>query len=177
MFVPIFRKVFACCLILFLFGCKAASTPNSYQPRFYGEGSGAAVWNLEDLSVMGGDGAAGMNEFLTDRVTEIIAQKSGFVIIEREKLVQALEELSLGSSQLVDESSRLKLGRILGAQLMVFGAYQIVGEQIRIDLRLVEVESGLILATSEKTTRSADVAGWLDAAGEAAAELLAEGGK
>jgi len=176
MFGPISNRFFMLFLTLMLCSCAPSTTPSVKQVTTYGAGSRVAVWDLENISVMQGSMTAGMEEFLTGRVADTLGRQGGFLLIEREKLLLALEELSLGSSQLVNDSSRLELGRILGVQLMVFGAYQIVGEQIRIDLRLVEVETGLVLATSEKTTRSANVAGWLDGAEEAAGILLVSAG-
>jgi len=55
--------------------------------------------------------------------------------------------------------------------LMVFGGYMLIGTTMRIDLRLVEVETGKVLKAVQKTALSNDISGWLDAAGKAAAEL------
>ncbi len=79
-------------------------------------------------------------------------------MVEREKLLLALEELSLGSGELASENSRLRIGKILGAKLMVFGAYQLIGDVIRLDLRLVEVERGLVVnaASSEANAKNLD---------------------
>jgi len=73
---------------------------------------------------------------------------------------------------LADETTRLELGKILGAQLMVFGGYQQVGEQFRIDLRMIAVESGAVVRTGEKTIHTTDASGWLKAAEDAAAGIL-----
>lgn len=99
-------------------------------------------------------------------------EKGKYSVVERERLLLALEELRLGTTSLVDESSRLELGRLVGAQLMVFGGYQIIGEMMRVDLRLVEVESGKVLKAVEKTTSAADLSGWLNATRKAAEELF-----
>jgi hypothetical protein len=86
-------------------------------------------------------------------------------------LNRVLEELHLGSSALADEQTRLKLGKLVGARLMVFGGYQVFGGQMRIDLRLVEVETGKVLKAVHKIAPSGDMSGWLDAAGMAGGEL------
>jgi curli biogenesis system outer membrane secretion channel CsgG len=93
-------------------------------------------------------------------------------VVEREKLVAMLEELTLGSSELADESTRLKVGRMIGAREMVFGGYMVVGNTMRLDLRMVDVASGKVLKTAKMTAGSNDIAGWLKAARDAAAELL-----
>jgi curli biogenesis system outer membrane secretion channel CsgG len=66
----------------------------------------------------------------------------------------------------------LRLGRIIGAEQMVFGAFQMVGAVQRVDLRLVDVSTGRILRTASGTAGAADLNGWLQATDQAAAELL-----
>jgi TolB-like protein len=96
----------------------------------------------------------------------------GVQIIERQKLLSVLQELKLGSSELADESVRLKVGRMLGARQMVFGSYLVSGTSMRLDLRLVDVETGRILKTAKKTVTAGDVNSWVEAAGEAADMLM-----
>ena len=83
-----------------------------------------------------------------------------------------MEELKLGSSSLADEDTRLKLGRLSGARLMVFGGYQIIGSRMRLDLRLVEVETGKIIKAVQKVSPASDLPGWLNSARGAAEELF-----
>jgi hypothetical protein len=92
-------------------------------------------------------------------------------VIERQRLLLALEELRLGTTSIVDESTRLKLGKIVAARFMVFGGYQVVGDKMRLDLRLVEVETGKIKKAVQKITSSANLQEWIDMAGRAAEEL------
>ncbi len=161
-------------LLLFLLLLPAACgapRPAAYSPPVYGRGSVVAVWDLEDMSVESGPVLEEMGGMLTARVMDTL-QRGGYVLVERQKLLLALEELHIGSSSLASEGSRLEIGRIVGARLMVFGGFQRVGEQLRIDLRMVEVRSGAVIRTAEQTTRAADVSGWLKAADRAAAGLL-----
>ena len=70
--------------------------------------------------------------------------------IERTRLVQVLEEQAIGSSELASEKTRLRLGKLLGAKEMIFGAFQILGENARIDVRLVDVETSKVIAADGK---------------------------
>jgi hypothetical protein len=161
--------IYLLCLIL-ANGC--ASAPKSSPPLpEYSRGSVVAVWHLENMSIKGSSSLKDMSEFLTAKVAETLKEKGGYQIIEREKLLLALEELHLGSSRLADEASRLEVGKFLGAQVMVFGGYQQIGEQFRIDLRMVEVQSGAVVRTGEKTVQAAEISGWLQAAEDAAGAL------
>lgn len=129
-----------------------------------------AVWDLDDLSPVAQPHAE-LGEMLSAKVIETI-QLKGYTVVERQRLLLALEELRLGTSELADESTRLRLGRIAGARFMVFGAYQVVGEKMRLDMRLVEVETARVLKAVKETASSTEVQGWLEAARKAAEDLL-----
>ena len=155
-------------LAFLLAGCAGA--PPAPEKVAYGPGTIVAVWNLEDLSA-GPGRQPELADFISAAITDVLQKKCGFKIVEREKLVLALEELNLGSSELVSESTRLRLGKILGARLMVFGAYQVIGEIVRLDLRLVDVESGLVVKTASSEVAAQDIDSRLKGAEATAVEL------
>jgi len=161
-------------LLLLLILPSCATRESAYQPKQYGPGSVVAVWDMEDFSITPNPLLTEMQEFLTAKIMEVLADEGQYTIIERQKLLLALEELNLGSSEMVSEGSRLQIGRITGAQIMVFGGYQLIGAQLRIDLRMVEVESGVVIRTAEHTSAAADISGWIKTAEVAARELLRE---
>ena len=151
-------------LLAFFAGCTSASCKNQQNPA-------VAVWDLENRNPDEASGAD-LGELLSAKVIETLKASGRMQIVERERLILALEELDLGSSQLAEESTRLKIGRIIGARFMVFGGYFIIGPMMRLDLRLVEVETGRILKAAQKVAAAEDIAGWLNAAEQAAAELI-----
>lgn len=77
-------------------------------------------------------------------------------VVERERLDALLSELKLQQSGLVDPVSATKIGKILGVQALLMGSYTAIGGMIRIDARLVEVETGLVLKAEEVTGRTDD---------------------
>lgn len=129
-----------------------------------------AVWDLDDLSP-GSSGRPNLGELLTGQIIETLKKKGQYTIVERERLLLILEEQRLGTTSLVDENTRLRLGRLLGARRMIFGGYQVIGDQMRLDLRLLDVESGKVLKAVQKTAAAIDLPGWLDVAKKAAEEL------
>jgi len=115
-----------------------------------------AIWDLEDLSpsdVVRPE----LGELLSTKVIETFKETDLYTVVERERLLLVLEELNLGTTLLVDETTRLRIGRLVGARLMVFGGYQVIEEQMRLDLRLVEVETGRIRKAAQKTVLSTDL--------------------
>lgn len=133
--------------------------------------AGVAVWDLDNL----GSSALkpGLGEVFSTRIIEVLQQEGDILVIERERLLLAIEELNLGISELADEQTRLKLGRFIGARFMVFGAYQIIEDLMRVDLRIVDVETGRVVKTSDSSSSEmAGLTGWLYAVTDAAEGLL-----
>ena len=152
-------------LSLIMAGCASAPVSDSPGPQ------ALAIWTLADLSLPG-TAQPEMADLLTAKVMETAEATGAYPLVERERLLAVLQELSLGSSDLADEATGLRLGRLVGARLMVFGAYQVVASQMRIDLRLVDVETGKVINTAEKVVPAGDISGWLTGAAMATQGLL-----
>ena len=161
------RRSFEGILILFI----AFLTSCAIEQVSYKKDTSVAVWDLENMSPTGFAGPD-MGELLSAKVIETLRDTGDYIVVEREQLVLVLEELGLGTTALADEATRLRLGRLVGARLMVFGGYQIVGDKMRLDIRLVEVETGRVLNATQKTTLANDLAKWLRAAEEATIEVF-----
>jgi len=72
-------------------------------------------------------------------------------VVERERLDSLLSEMKLQHSGLVDPATAARIGKVLGAQALLMGSYTAIGKMIRIDARIVEVETGLVLKAEEVT--------------------------
>lgn len=159
--------IIMCCVF---FSC--VTTPHEAKPPISYTGNPAlAVWDLENLSPMGA-AQADLGDFLSAKIMETVRETGKFTVVERERLLLALKELELGSTNLADAATQLRIGRLAGAKLMIFGAYQVIANQMRLDLRLVEVETGRIQKAVEKTTTGTDMTAWLKAAEDAARDLM-----
>ena len=130
-----------------------------------------AVWNPDDLSFQP-SAWPDLGELLGSQVAAYIGNSGTHSVVERQKLDAVLEELNLATSALADPATRLKIGRLAGATMMVFGGYQVVGTSMRIDLRLVDVATAAIVSTATETVAAADPNAWLRAASLAAATLV-----
>lgn len=135
-----------------------------------GQSNAIAVWNVENLWPR--TDRPDLSELFSDEIIRAVNKTGRYRAVERKSLQLALQELNLGSSSLADESTRLRLGKIAGARWMIFGGYLAAGDHMRVDLRLVEVETGRVKKAAERSTASQDVNDWLHAVREAAEELL-----
>ncbi len=130
-----------------------------------------AVWDLENLNPAENTYAE-LGALLSTQVIETLGESAGFTVVERQRLLLVLEELNVGTSDIVSASTRLRIGRIVGAKFMVFGSYFVMDAMMRLDLRMVEVETGRIVKAAERTVSGRDLGVWLNAAREATRDLL-----
>lgn len=157
-------------LLLYLFTCGCAAGTGILAPAPAERNDTLAVWDLEDLS-LSQPPRPEVGVFLSAKILETVKQ-AGYTVVERQKLVLALKELNLGSTALADSATRLRIGRIMGARLMIFGAYQILAGHLRVDLRMVDVETGRILKTAGESVESENLTDWLTAAEKAVQKLI-----
>lgn len=69
----------------------------------------------------------------------------GITVVERQEIQAILDELQLGHDGYIDKDTAQKIGKLLGARYILMGGYfELVGT-LRIDARLVEVETGKIV--------------------------------
>lgn len=151
--------------LIFIILLSCAGSPNRSE-----QGNAIAVWNVENLSPL--PGRPDLGELFSDQIMQTLNKLGTSRLIERKSLYLAMEELNLSSTPLADESTRLRLGKIVGARWMIFGGYFATGDQMRVDLRIVEVETGKVRKAVQKTTTSQDLNDWLTSVRKAAEELL-----
>ncbi len=159
----ILKLIYSMMFVTLCLSCATGST--------YPDNAVVAVWDFDNLtpSVYA---QPDLGELLSSQVIETLQKKGGHPLVERDRLLLALKELQLGTTAVADESTRLRLGKLSGASLMVFGGYQIIGDRMRLDVRLVDVESGRVIKAVHKISSTSDLSGWLAGAQEAAEELL-----
>ena len=163
-------------IVLLLAGC--APTAQVLQKKcipssqVYEKGTGIAVWDFEITSPLG---IVRSNRFLSDKIIKRILKEGHYDLITRDRLLLVLQELNLGTSMLVDERTRLRLGKLVGAKLMVFGdVCKFAGNTMDVNLRLLEVDTGLVLKSVGKyyDIVTYDLSEWLKAVEEMTPELF-----
>jgi len=77
-------------------------------------------------------------------------------LVERARLQALLDEQKLGQTGKLDGATAARVGKLLGAQLMVLGSFFDLGPTLRVDARLVDVETGKILHTAGATAKNDD---------------------
>jgi hypothetical protein len=112
------------------------------------------MW-IMDFGTQGYSLQEGEERLLTSGITDELIQHSRVRAVERTLLDKLLEELKLGTSELVDRNTALSLGRILAARLILSGQVVYSGPQTQVSMRLIETETGRISAAVNESFGSA----------------------
>jgi TolB-like protein len=82
---------------------------------------------------------------LSQMMTTDLVGAGGAKVVERVQLQAVLDELKLGHSSVVDRDTSAKVGKLLGAEYLVLGSYFSLAGTLRVDARLVRVETGEVV--------------------------------
>lgn len=109
-----------------------------------------AVLPFENNSVTDPDRYAPLSKGLSAMlITDLKNSSTSLQLIERDKIQALLKEIALSQSGSVDQSTAVRAGKILGAQSIVFGSFMVLGNQVRMDARIIKVEtSEVVMAES-----------------------------
>ncbi len=72
-------------------------------------------------------------------------------LVERERLSDITSEMQLQQTKLVDPATAVSVGKLVGAQYVVTGAITAIDPRVRLDTRVVRVQTGQIVKTAEVT--------------------------
>jgi TolB-like protein len=96
-----------------------------------------------------GQGMAAM--MITD-----LAAVDDIQLLERQRLADVTREIDAQRSRYFDSTTAVKVGRLAGAQYIIIGSLAAVDPQIRIDTRIVRVETGAIVKSAKVTGKQED---------------------
>jgi curli biogenesis system outer membrane secretion channel CsgG len=99
-----------------------------------------------DFEVKGGGGAyASLSGDIPESLSESFIKGGLVVPVERKDLEKAIAEQELAVSGLVDEATAARVGRLAGARYALLGSASIIGDQVRLSCRLIDIETAEIL--------------------------------
>jgi len=104
----------------------------------------------------GQDQLEGLSKGLADMLLTDLSVAKELTLVERERLNDILAEMKLGESEVIDAKTAQKMGKLLGADLILTGGISAVEPTLRIDARIITVETGEILATAKADGPSAE---------------------
>ena len=135
------RLATAAAVLLVLPAAARAPTPVSAPPRtvavlYFDNNTGSAEYDAM------GRGVAAM--LITD-----LSGVPEIKLVERERLQAVLAEQQMQRSKFFDSTTAVKTGRLIGAEYLLTGAFTAMDPDIRIDTRVVRVETGEVVRTAK----------------------------
>jgi len=93
-----------------------------------------------------------LSKGLADMLITEFSKIEQFQVVERSQLQQLIQEMSLGQSGMFNAGTAKQVGNLLGAKNLLLGSFMHMFDgKIRIDVRIVEVETGLTIKAEEET--------------------------
>jgi len=104
----------------------------------------------------------GLVKGIPESVTTYLGKKGKVRIVERSRLEAALKELQLGMTGIVDEETAARVGKAVGASAIMVGSFLKIGDLIRINARLIDVQTGEVIMADQVQGRFEEVFGLMD---------------
>ncbi len=109
-----------------------------------------SILPFQDQTPPASAGRIGMDTLLQQELIREL-QSRGFTIVERRLLDKVLAEVKLGSSELADQDTQIKLGRVLAARLMISGTLTPLANGVAASVRAIDTETTqLAMVRSER---------------------------
>ncbi|HWA15293.1 MAG TPA: CsgG/HfaB family protein [Gemmatimonadales bacterium] len=108
---------------------------------------GVAVMPFTDGGSFGKDKEdfAALQKGLAAMMISDLAQNTQLRLVDRENIQSVIDEQNLGKDGRLDNATAAKVGKIVGAKYMIMGMFVDFYGKVRIDARLVDVETSQIL--------------------------------
>ena len=122
------------------------------QQAHAGDPKTIAVLYFENNSVVDKDKLDPLKKGLADMMITEMSKINGIKVVERQRIQSIIEELNLNETDMVEKSTTQKMGKLLGAKVMLFGGFSnLFKDKLRIDVRIVRTETGETLKAEEET--------------------------
>jgi hypothetical protein len=112
------------------------------------------MW-IPDFEVHGYSLQEGEERLIVAGIVDWMLKAGRVQPVERGGLDKVLSEFKLGTSKLTDPGSALSLGKMVAARLILLGRIVYSDRQTQVSMRLIETETGRIMASINESVGSA----------------------
>ncbi|MDZ7781064.1 MAG: CsgG/HfaB family protein [Gemmatimonadota bacterium] len=102
----------------------------------------------------GAEAQVNLGKAVTAMLVTEFSGREGIQVVERAEIRDMLREQDLALSGRLDESSAIEIGQLLGVRYVLHGQVSSVVEDLRMDIRAVDVETSEIVAVMKKNDRT-----------------------
>src|SRR5687767_10308099 len=101
-----------------------------------------AVMPFSYVSLVRGGDTGALGEAVADMVSTELGGKQQIRLVERQAVKDLLDKQKLLVSGRVSDEDALRAGKLLNADYVIFGSVTVVRDEVRLDMRIVDVETG-----------------------------------
>jgi len=113
-----------------------------------------AILDFSNNSLLDKEKHASLSQGLAEIMITELSKIQSLKLVERQKINALIQEMQLSQSGITSEEAGIQVGKLLGAHFLVFGSYMLsFNDKIRIDIRIVEVETGITIKAEEVTDK------------------------
>ena len=87
--------------------------------------------------------------YLQQKLSVVVSRHSGFELFARDRLEEILETLELSLSDFFEQGTVAEVGKLKGIEGIFSGRFFDAGENVRVFLELVDIESRILVRTAE----------------------------
>ncbi|MEN6620176.1 MAG: CsgG/HfaB family protein [Smithella sp.] len=91
----------------------------------------------------------GFSEYFTEQMVFSLSRSKTFKVVERKDMQKILEELKLQKTGIVDDEKAAKVGKLMGAKIIITGRLYPVAENYEIFMKMLRVETGEVLSVNK----------------------------
>jgi curli biogenesis system outer membrane secretion channel CsgG len=146
----IYSTVFATAFALVVLGVQDASAQSTDVPR-------VAVMDFTGFMLGDGGNSVNLGKAVSAMLVTEFSGRPGLEVIERAQLNSLLQEQRLALSGRVDESSAAEIGKLLGVQYIFLGQVASIADNLRMDIRAVDVETSKIVSVMKKMDKTSEL--------------------
>lgn len=114
---------------------------------------------LDFNSFMMGEGGASVNlgKAIAAMLVTEFSGRDGLQVVERQQLNALLDEQDLGFSGRLNEQQAIEVGKLLGVQYVLLGQVTSIVDNLRMDIRAVDVETSEIVTVLKKSDKTSEL--------------------
>ncbi len=116
-----------------------------------------AVLDFTGLMMGQGVNSAPLGKAVSSMLITELTGRPGIRVIERYRLQDLLTEQKLALSGRVDESTAVEIGKILGAQYVIHGQVTSIFDELRMDMRAIDVETSEVIEAQKMTDKTSEL--------------------
>jgi hypothetical protein len=100
-----------------------------------------------DITTIGTEESKG--KIVYNYILDPINKSGNYIIVERGELDRALQEIEFSSSDLVDDSTAVEIGKLTGAEAVLISPWTKEEEKFYLSLRVIDIQTAQVTITSK----------------------------